>query len=93
MKSKTVMSWSSQKKKETIFCTVYFVRREFIYDLCFISVYNVLNTLSEYTYFNISKNIHTLLLLVSKIMKSLQCIPKVYEVINCLNKNLTTHLV
>ena len=37
--------------------------------------------------------LHTLLLLVSKIIKSLQCIPKVYEVINCLNKNLITHLV
>ena len=37
--------------------------------------------------------LHTLLLLVSKIIKSLQCIPKVYEAINCLNKNLITHLV
>ena len=27
IKSKTVMSWSSRKKKEDIFCTVYFVRR------------------------------------------------------------------
>ena len=29
IKSKSVMSWSSRKKKEGIFCTVYFVRREF----------------------------------------------------------------
>ena len=29
IKSKTVMSWSSRKKKEGIFYTVYFVRREF----------------------------------------------------------------
>ena len=29
IKSNTVMSWSSQKKKEDIFCTVYFVRRNF----------------------------------------------------------------
>ena len=28
VKSKTVMSWSSQKKKEGIFCAVYFVRRK-----------------------------------------------------------------
>ena len=27
IKSKTVMSWSSRKKKECIFCNVYFVRR------------------------------------------------------------------
>ena len=29
IKKKTVMSWSSQKKKEGIFCTVDFVRRKF----------------------------------------------------------------
>ena len=29
IKSKTVMSWSSRKKKEGIFCTVYFVWRKF----------------------------------------------------------------
>ena len=29
IKSKTVMSWSSRKKKEGIFCTVNFVRKEF----------------------------------------------------------------
>ena len=45
------------KKKEGIFCTVYFVRKEFFQELCFISMYSVLNTFSEYTYFNISKNI------------------------------------
>ena len=31
IKSKTVISWSSRKKKEGIFCTVYFVRREFFF--------------------------------------------------------------
>ena len=30
IKSKTVMSWSSLKKKEGIFCTVYFVRGKFV---------------------------------------------------------------
>ena len=30
IESKTVMSWSSRKKKEDIFCTVYFVGTEFI---------------------------------------------------------------
>ena len=38
-------------------------------------MYGVLNTLSEYTYIYISKNIlQTLLLVVSKIVESLQCI-------------------
>ena len=29
IKNKTVRSWSSQKKKEGIFCNVYFVQMEF----------------------------------------------------------------
>ena len=29
IKNKTVMSWSTRKKKEGIFCTVYFARRKF----------------------------------------------------------------
>ena len=38
-------------------------------------MYSVLNTLSEYTYFYISKTLlHTLLLLVSKIAENLRCI-------------------
>ena len=36
IKSKTVTSWSSRKKKEGIFCTVYFVRREF-FNICVLS--------------------------------------------------------
>ena len=44
---KTVMSWSLQKKKEGIFSTAYFFQREIFLNLSFISVYNVLNTLSE----------------------------------------------
>ena len=28
IKSKTVMSWSSRKKKDGIFCTVYFAQRD-----------------------------------------------------------------
>ena len=77
MKSKTVMSWSSRKKKEGIFCTVYFVYRLYRNSLCFITMYIVLNTLSEYTYFYISKNITSYtFLLVFKIVESLQCILK-----------------
>ena len=45
--------------------------------MCFISVYSVLNTLSEYTYFYISKNITSYtFLLVFKIVESRQCILK-----------------
>ena len=51
------MSWSSRKKKEGIFCTAYFIQKKFFSHLCFTSVYSVLNKLSEYTYFYISKNI------------------------------------
>ena len=75
IKSKTVMSWSSRKKKESSFCNFYFIRRNFLKKLCFISMYSVLNKLSEYVHSHISKNLfHTLLLFVFKIVKSLQCI-------------------
>ena len=71
------MSWSSQKKNEGIFCTFYFVRKKFFQHLCFILMYSVLNTRSEYTYFYISKNITSYtFLLVLKIVESRQCILK-----------------
>ena len=63
------------KRKESIFCTVYFVRRKFFKNLWFISMHSVLNTLSEYTYFYKSKNITSyMLLLTLKLVESLQCI-------------------
>ena len=69
------MGWSLRKKKEGTFCAVYFVRRKLFQNLCFISMYSVLNTLSEYTYFYISKNITSYtFLLVLKVIESLQCI-------------------
>ena len=55
IKSKAVMSWSSRKKKERIFCTVYFVWSKFFLTFGFISKYSVLNKLSEYIYFYIAK--------------------------------------
>ena len=74
MKSKTVMSWSSQKKKRGIFCTVYFSEQIFfeicvLYQciVCWIHFQNMRTF--TYTYFTC-----TLLLLVSKIVESLQCI-------------------
>ena len=54
------MSWSSRKKKRV--------------NLCFISIYSILNKLSEYYTFTFQKIFHTLLLLAFKIVKSLQCI-------------------
>ena len=56
---------------------VYFVRREFFEHVCFISMYSILNSLSKYIYFYISKNIASyIFLLVFKIVESLQCILK-----------------
>ena len=53
--------------------------------LCFISMYSVWNTLSEYSYFCTSKNIllYALLLVIFKIVESLQCILKVYFLSTC----------
>ena len=55
-KSKIVMSWSSGKKKEGFFVSFLLSKGNF-FKICFISMYSVLNTLSEYTHFYISKNI------------------------------------
>ena len=47
-------------------------------------MYSVLNTLSEYTYFNVSKTLlHTLLLLAFKIVESLECILKKEILVKC----------
>ena len=67
IKSKAVMNWSSRKKKEGIFCTVYFVQRKFFFQ-CIVSV---LNTRSEYSYFYISNSIVLPRVSYIKIVKSL----------------------
>ena len=86
------MSRSSRKKKKGIFCTVYFVRREFFKHLCLSSMYSILDTLSEYTYFYISKKhyfIHFRCLFLKasntfvayfKNVESLQCILSMREI-------------
>ena len=62
------MSWISLKKKRGFF--VPFILSEGIFfGICFISMYNVLNTLSEYTYFYISKK-NTLFYLFLKSSKA-----------------------
>ena len=61
IKSKTEMSCSSRKKKRVHFLYRLFCPKEIFFNICFLpqcihNVYlNVLNTLSEYTYFYISK--------------------------------------
>ena len=68
------MSWSWQKKKEGILCAVYFSGRNF-FNICFISMYSILHTLSENTYFYISKSIISYaFFLFLEIIKSFQCI-------------------
>ena len=78
IKSKTVVSRNSQKKKEGIFCTVYFVRSKF-FNICVLSQFKMYILLNIYTfifYIYFYKIIYTLLLLVSKIVESIQGIFK-----------------
>ena len=51
------MSWSLWKKKECIFCNIYFVWSKFFKHLYFVAMSSVLNKLSEYIYFYTSKDI------------------------------------
>ena len=65
----------SCERKECIFYSVYFVRRNIFQHLRFISMYSALNKLPEYTYFYILKNLALYtFLLVFKIAESLECI-------------------
>ena len=75
IKSKTVMTWSSWKKKEGIFCTVYFVRRKF-FNICVLSQCIVywIHFQNIYTFTYQKTLLCTPLLLVFKIVESLQCI-------------------
>ena len=47
---------SCERKNKAFFEGDYFAPRKF-FNMCFISMYSVLNALSKYTYFYISKNI------------------------------------
>ena len=81
IKSKTVMSCSSRKKKECTFCNAYFDWRKIFWHLCFILKYSVLNKLLEYIY-NLTYQktlLHTFLLLAFKSVESLQCILNIIE--------------
>ena len=73
-----LMSWSSQNKGKCIFCTVCFVQSDFFFQIfaftqCIVHYIHFHNKLT----FTFQKTLlHTLLLLVSKIVESLQCILK-----------------
>ena len=75
IKSKTVMSWSSWKKKEGIFCTIYFVQRNF-FNICVLSKFMVywIHFHNVHIFTHQKALLHTLLLLVFKIVESSQCI-------------------
>ena len=76
IKSKTVMSWVAKGKRGQFLYRL-FCPKEF-FCICFILMYKVLNTLSEYTYFYISKNITLYNFIASNFtVESLQCIHKV----------------
>ena len=71
------MSWSSQKKKEGIFCTVHFVRR-FFFNISVLSQCIVywIHFQNKYTFTFQKTLLHTLLFLVFKIVENLQRILK-----------------
>ena len=71
IKSKTVMSWSSRKKKRGHFCTGYFFRRKFfnIFVLSHCILYLIhFQNIDTFTYQKAL--LHALLLLVFKIVES-----------------------
>ena len=84
------MSWSSQKKKKGIFCTIYFVQRNFFF-LIFVSsqciVYWIhFQNINTFTY---QKTLlHTLFLLVFIIVRSLQRILNLVCLRFCLLVNI-----
>ena len=76
---KTEISWSLQNKTECIFVKFILPEEKFLNIWVLSPCYSVLNRLSECIYFYIPYHktlLHTLLLLVFKIVKSLQCILK-----------------
>ena len=72
------VSWSSKKVH---FFVTFILPEEFFKHFCFISMYSVLNKLSQYVYiFTYQKTIlHALLLLGFKIVESLRCVFKEFQ--------------
>ena len=75
------------KEKKMHFLYRLFCPNEIFWHLCFMSMHGVLNTLSEYTYFCISKKFTSYtFLFVFKIVKSFQCILKLCKEVEKLHR-------
>ena len=74
-----MISWSSRKKIEGIFCTVHFVRRKF-FNICALTQYIMYWILFQniHTFTYQKTLLHTILLLVFKIVESLQLSLKIW---------------
>ena len=89
IKSKTVMSWGSRNKKEFLFFNICVLSQCIVYQI----------KLSQYTYFYISINITSCtILLVFKIVESLQCFLKIefcvkYKLENVLRRSVSGWLI
>ena len=81
IKSKSMMCWNLRKKKEGIFCTVYFVRMEIFLALAFyLSLQHIEYTMRIYILLRIKNQLlHTFLVLPFKIVESLQYIFQVEQ--------------
>ena len=77
LKVKLLLAGACKRKKRAFFVPLILSEVDLFKHLCIISMYGVLNTLSEYTYFYVSKNITSYkFLLVFKIAEGLQYIRK-----------------
>ena len=79
VKSKTVaMSWNSRRKEEGIICTVYFPKQNFLRFVFYLNAKCIEYTFRIYIFLHIfiQTLLHKLLLLVFKIIESLQYILK-----------------
>ena len=89
IKSKTVMSWGSRNKKEFLFFNICVLSQCIVYQI----------KLSQYTYFYISINITSYtILLVFKIVESLQCFLKIefcvkHKLENVLSRSVSGWLI
>ena len=91
-KLKVKLWWVGAAKKKWNFCNVCFVRRNFFKDLCFISMYGVLNTLSEYIHFYIWRNI-TSYTFVACFQNRLHCILNGNRLPYCISFNTYSILI
>ena len=82
---KLKLRWvGTQESKKRAFFVQFILSKGIFFNICFISMYSVLNTISQYTYFYISKNKTSYtFLLAFKIVESLQFIVKLHTIIDC----------